>query len=151
MRVSGVRAVDRPWENRSGRAPCRGHTSRQLATESNSPSDRSSARFSIDSPAGSTENSFAQRCVCRQPCRLSLVTPACDIGHPCRLSARRRGIASMMVVRATPDDSLTRRGDSVMLDDRWVAVAESSTPRLIGVHGKPGLRGLSPSHLRTTR
>jgi hypothetical protein len=28
-----------------------------------------------------------------------------------------------------------------------VAVAESSTPRLIGVHGKPGLRGLSPSHL----
>jgi hypothetical protein len=28
-----------------------------------------------------------------------------------------------------------------------VAVAESSTPRLSGVHGKPGLRGLSPSHL----
>jgi hypothetical protein len=28
-----------------------------------------------------------------------------------------------------------------------VAVAESSTPRLIRVHGKPGLRRLSPSHL----
>jgi hypothetical protein len=28
-----------------------------------------------------------------------------------------------------------------------VAGAESSTPRLIGVHGKPGLRGLGPSHL----
>jgi hypothetical protein len=33
---------------------------------------------------------------------------------------------------------------------RRVAVAKSSTPRLIGLHRKPGLRGLSPSHLRDT-
>jgi hypothetical protein len=29
----------------------------------------------------------------------------------------------------------------------WIGSSESSTPRLIGVHGKPGLRGLSPTHL----
>jgi hypothetical protein len=57
--------------------------------------------------------------------------------------------AETFLDRQTDDPSRARNATYLLTPDLYgrVAVAESSTPRLIGVHGKPGLRGLSPSHL----